>query len=251
MSFLKENKLNVNIPLESKNGKLIEVIDSPFGVLHAIVFNFCEGELIEIDDLTEHQWYLWGAALGDLHHHSKQFTSMYEDNRTRNFATLLKNVEAAIPSKEEAALRELDVIKGWMENLDQTSENYGFIHFDFELDNLIWSGKKVQVIDFEDSIDGWFAADIANALRDLFSVGVNLSHKYFQLFIKGYRTKITITEKELNEIPMFLRFHNLFSYSILLQTLDIGTSANNPEWIKDLNNKLESKRLDCKRSFNK
>ena len=89
----------------------------------------------------------------------------------------LAELDRWLPQSESLARRELETIKTWLTTLEINQDNYGVIHFDFELDNLIWDGDNVQIIDFESSMEHWYAADIAFALRDLFNGKVDFSNE--------------------------------------------------------------------------
>lgn len=45
-------------------------------------------------------------------------------------------VEVTIPPEEQGAWNELKMLRAWAESLEKSEENYGIIHYDFELDNL-------------------------------------------------------------------------------------------------------------------
>ena len=44
---------------------------------------------------------------------------------------------------------------------------------------------------------------------------------YLQRFLEGYKSKMNLTESEINAIPMFLRLHNLITFTDLLRTSDV------------------------------
>ncbi|WP_042149423.1 hypothetical protein [Paucisalibacillus sp. EB02] len=70
--------------------------------------------------------------------------------------------------------------------------------------------------------DGWYAANIAFALRDIFANEVDLANTFFKQFMEGYTSQTSITEAESDNIVMFLRFQNLLTYTKLLNTLDLS-----------------------------
>lgn len=217
LSFLSMNEVSVNRPERSKKGNMVEETKNDLGVFQAVVFRFLTGAQYEVEELSERQLYLWGEALGNLHSYSKQFI---KKSSTRNQLTDLENF---LPESESSARRELETLKTWFMTFDINEANYGIIHFDFELDNLIWDGDNVQMIDFESSMEHWYTADIAFALRDLFNGDVDFSNNSFQLFLEGYRSKMHVTDKEINAIPMFLRFHDLITFADLLRTVELRT----------------------------
>ncbi|TDL67514.1 hypothetical protein E2R56_20205 [Rhodococcus qingshengii] len=249
LTFLTEQQVNVNLPIPSLNGNIIETIQCPLGVFYAVVFNYLEGTLFDIDEIEESHYFLWGEALGNLHHYSQAYSQSQFHSDKHTIQGLVTKAEQFLSSSEVFACKELEVLKSWMNDLPINKQNYGLIHFDFELDNLIWSGEKVQIIDFESSVYGWFSADIAFALRDLFPTEIDLSNPLLQLFLKGYRTKKEITDSELLDLPMFLRLHNLITFTGLLKTLDIKSNTSNPEWVEGLIKKLNTKIENYRNSF--
>lgn len=239
LSFLSMNKVRVNIPVVSKNGNMVEEAQSYLGVFQAVVFRYLSGTQYEVEELSERQLYLWGEALGNLHSYSKRFA---KKNSTRNnYLQQLAELESFLPQSESLARKELESLKTWLMTLEINEDNYGIIHFDFELDNLIWDGDNVQMIDFESSIEHWYTADIAFALRDVFKGDVDFSNKSFQLFLEGYRSEMKVTDEEINAIPMFLRLHDLITFADLLRTVDVENDLEHPQWVNALHKKLESK----------
>ena len=247
LSFLSMNEVSVNIPERSKKGNMVEETKNDVGVFQAVVFRFLSGAQYEIEELSERQLYLWGEALGNLHNCSKQFIK--KSSSRNDYVQQLTDLENFLPESESSARRELETLKTWFMTFDINEANYGIIHFDFELDNLIWDGDNVQMIDFESSMEHWYTADIAFALRDLFNGDVDFSNNSFQLFLEGYRSKMHVTDKEINAIPMFLRFHDLITFADLLRTVDVENDLNNPQWTIALCNKLESKIDDYRDGF--
>ena len=247
LKYLYKNNVCVNIPLKSLAEQEVEVCHTSIGVFYGVVFNYFEGCIYDIDELEEKQFELWGEALGGLHQVSVNCSTIQRISHLDN----LNATKHLLKGQEHAAHQELLTLTHWLGTVQKTSRNYGLIHFDFELDNLIWDGDKVQIIDFDSSISSWYVADIAFALRDLFENGVNLTNKYFVAFVKGYRKKMEVSQQDLHEIPMFLRLHNLETFVKLQTIIDIETSTlhENPQWLIDLVNKLERKVKAYRESF--
>jgi len=248
LSYLSTNEVSVNTPVLSKNGNMVEEANSDLGLFQAVVLRFLTGAQYEIEELSERQFYLWGEALGKLHNCSKQFVKK-NDSRI-DYVHQLAELDIYLPQSESLARSELETVKTWLSQLDINQDNYGIIHFDFELDNLIWDGDNVQIIDFESSMEHWYTADIAFALRDLFKGNVDLSNKSFQLFLEGYRSKMDVSDRDINANPLLLRLHNLITFTNLLRTLNVEKDVNNPQWMKALNEKLESKLDEYRDGFN-
>ncbi len=244
LAYLEEKQLSVHQAYPSIAGNLVETLESSLGTFYATVFTFLEGEQYEMEDLTKTQFYLWGEALGELHKHSKEYKERGEYTLSKAFMS----ASDIIPESEHSARHELAVVNNRLESLKQTPQNFGRIHFDFELDNLIWK-DGFQIVDFESSLDGWYCADIAFALRDLFVEKVELTDPSFQQFLQGYRSKTAITDEEIAHIPMFLRLHNLISFAKLVKTVDVERNPEHPEWLEGLRAKLCLKIEDYRSGF--
>ena len=140
-----------------------------------------------------------------------------------------------------AALHALDQLKMQLDQLAINEQNFGLIHFDFELDNIIWNEGQPGIIDFDDSASYWFVADIAFALRDLFEDSadkVDFQNETFLQFIRGYASVRPIDPEELKLIPLFLRVHNLFGYARIYRSLTPINPAGEPTWLTELRGKL-------------
>lgn len=126
----------------------------------------------------------------------------------------------------------------WFESIHGTQDNFGLIHFDFELDNLCWDDDGViQMLDFDDCSYYWYAADIALALRDLFHEKVDYKNVQFKSFLAGYRSQCAIDDVSLGHLPMFLRMSNLVGYADLVRVVDISF-AETHNWLRPLHEKL-------------
>jgi Ser/Thr protein kinase RdoA (MazF antagonist) len=87
-------------------------------------------------------------------------------------------------------------------------------------------------------------ADIAYALRDLFddrADHVDLTDERFRAFVNGYRSVRTMSEDELQLIPLLLRLHNLVSMGRLYASLGAGPADDEPQWMTDLRQKFHNK----------
>ena len=149
---------------------------------------------------------------------------------------------ANLPASEPAVHKAIAQLRNRLNTLPVTPQTFGLIHFDFELDNLIWTEQGLVAIDFDDSAWYWFVADIAFALRDLFDdevAKINSHHESFQAFIAGYQTEKSITADELALIPLFLKLHHAIGFGQLTRALEVELPADEPIWATTLRQKLE------------
>ena len=226
-------------PIVAKSGNFVESVSTTYGVLHASVFEKIEGDQLTSADLSSQQIVRWGQALGELHNASSAVGNpgrlSWEDH--------LANAARELSHERNAVRSALRKTEAQLHQLPRESSNFGVIHFDFELDNIIWEGDLPRPIDFDDSAAYWFVADIAFALRDLFEDNanqVNLANESFCDFVTGYRRVRPIESSEIDHVPLFLRLHHLLSLSRLHRAVTPPVPGEMP-WMADLRQRLSEK----------
>ncbi len=245
LNHLLDKGLSVSAPTPSQSGRLVESVQTPLGIFHATAFEELAGEQLDIEHADPGIFARWGRALGELHQASKGYQTAGRQTIQEKLATALD----CLPGSEVAALATAEDLRKQLARLSINQENYGLVHFDYELDNIVWSKNGVAALDFDDSVYCWFSADIAFALRDLFgdSPGnIDLQSDSVQHFVRGYRTAKCVTQEELNLIPLFLRLHNLLTFAKLHRALGVEEPKDEPEWLKGLRTKL-SEKISCYR----
>jgi Ser/Thr protein kinase RdoA (MazF antagonist) len=240
LQYLDSKAINVAKPVTSKTNKYIEESKTAYGTFFSVVFERIIGKQKEIDELDLQGFFEWGRSLGELHKVLKNIPeSISIQRKTHN--ELFEELINAYPPKDKVEEAEKKRIVEWFKSLAMKSENYGLIHYDFELDNLIWDNSGITIIDFDDCIYSWYIADIAYALRDLFDEGETdrKNDKRFIKFIDGYKSKTELHKEELLQLPYFFRLHNFISYKKLQRSIDIDISDDNPKWMNELIEKLK------------
>jgi Ser/Thr protein kinase RdoA (MazF antagonist) len=201
--------------------------------------------------LDERQFGLWGRNLGALHYAGRGFATTGRPA----WSDHILFARRTIPASEENALRELHAISGVLSKLPNDCANYSLIHYDFELDNIVWKNENAGILDFDDCVFHWHEGDIAFALRDLFDnrvEKVDFNCNRFAAFLKGYRSAKGIDDQAIQRIPLFLRLHNLILFARLIYCLsdefehDLSTE---PEWARNLRRKLEGVMDKCRDGF--
>lgn len=248
VNFLWEQSLNVAKPVRSLNGKFIEVVETELGIFYAVVFEALPGKHIEYEEITDEQLYLWGEALGKLHQTLKQMPEKYQVKRP-NWREHLSEVKRLIPSNEVVASRELERVIRWAESLSVSKENYGIVHYDFELDNIVFENKKIGMLDFDDCSSYWYVADIVYALRD--DGDFSLTSSNIKKFIEGYQRETNLDLELLKDYSWFERFHKLVIFAKLIRSVDIEETEQHPDWLNNLRARLCRTLDDCRRSFEK
>lgn len=238
LEYLREQPITVALPVRSQYGNFIERVETKIGMYYAVVFNALPGKQLEIEELEEADFLTWGNHLGKLHMIFKQMPSEYRDAR-QSWQDQLSTAYEKLPIHEKAALVELNTINQWAKGLPVTNEHFGLIHYDFELDNLSWMDGVLGMLDFDDSMSHWFAADIAFALRDILKTSDDLENPFVKAFITGYQSETTLDQQLVNELPMFIRMHNIITFVKLLQIAEVPDGFYLTEGLINLKTKLE------------
>jgi Ser/Thr protein kinase RdoA (MazF antagonist) len=235
-------------PIRSLSGNDVESVSTAQGVFHAVVFEALPGKQVDFDEVTPEMFRRWGKALGELH----QAAQGYAGGGRLTWDDHLALIADRLPPHEKSARKALDQLDSRVRKLPIHPQNFGLIHFDFELDNIIWDGNRLGLIDFDDCAWYWFVADIAFALRDLFDDSadqIDFDHPALHAFLNGYRTAKGMDQDELQLIPLFLRIHNLLTFAKLLHTLASSEQPDDPTWLGELRQKLTRKVNTYRESF--
>jgi Ser/Thr protein kinase RdoA (MazF antagonist) len=147
-----------------------------------------------------------------------------------------------IPADAGKVQKELERIASEFEALPTDRDVCGLIHFDFELDNLVWRGDIAQILDFDDCARGWYVADVAFALRDIFDAGAGLDDPRVRTFLDGYAVRCPLDEALLARLPLFSRLARLIQFGRITRSLDLDESPDNPAWLNTLIEKLRRRR---------
>lgn len=84
----------------------------------------------------------------------------------------------------------------------ESPETFSLIHADFTPDNIIYDGKDLAIIDFDDAAYGWHLYDIASALVEC-RYDEDLPVLQSEL-LDGYRELRPLTERDIDLLPVFI-----------------------------------------------
>lgn len=243
--------LGVVKPIPSLSGRLTETIETANGTTVAMLVPAAAGEDVSVDDLTISQAEAWGQALAELHQASLDSRSLQDSFQDGAF-----HVEAFRAPGQDAGERPASAARTAVRNgiqrvaeaiaqLDPATHSRGVCHGDFELDNIRFSPNGPVFFDSDEAHFGWFAGDVALAVRDLMGVtlGSRQRPRLLDAFLAGYRRRRLFTEEEERSLPL----HSLAASGRLLiqldRVLDAGWNPDEPEWIRDLHASIAEHRL--------
>lgn len=239
LRYLLDNGLSVSAPVKSQANRYLEIVKTELGVFTVVLFEKANGQVFEVDQIDDERTVTWGSKLGELHCLLKKVPQDIANSRL-SYKVLLEFIKQYISEYEQFLLQEYQALSASLKKIPIDNDNFGLIHFDFDIDNILWNDRDITIIDFDDMVKLWFGADILFAVRSLFyNKPLDLNNQKLKLFIQGYKRKTSFDEEMLNHFPDFLRLHRLFFIARLRRSLDIKDTSNYPEWIGRLTAKIK------------
>ncbi|WMM23822.1 phosphotransferase [Tissierella sp. MB52-C2] len=240
--YLKSREYPVLSTVPSKDNKELVEVDTPWGKYFAVVFDRVAGIQLGEIEYTQEICRKHGEYLGKLHRLSSEYKP---DKRLRwSYEDVLEWIEKELEDfpNEILAKQEAKMVRDYLSKIPKDDQNFGLIHYDFELDNIFYdqSADRLNIIDFDDAMYHWYAMDIERSLNNIISE--TSCEDYSMLrenFIMGYTQEFNVSDEMLLYMPMLRRFANLYGYTRVLVSAK-ETWDNEPRWMLDLRDKLMS-----------
>ncbi|MDE7283793.1 MAG: phosphotransferase [Lachnospiraceae bacterium] len=242
LCYLQNRSYPAVVPVASNSGELVVTLDSIWGKYYASVFMEVDGISIENTDYSEHILFAYGKALGQLHILSAEYSPENKKWTYRDALLWIGKVlkEYHAPDK---MLTELDEVQQALNELPQTSDTFGLVHYDFEPDNVFWdeNNQCCTAIDFEDGMYHFFLVDLEQALDALLeNIPADEQSNAKNTFLSGYQSVKTLEPDYDEKLKLMRRFCNLYSYARLIRCV-AEEYSNEPDWMVKLREKLHSK----------
>ena len=204
----------------------------------ASLFRAVSGNTVDAEELTPAAARSWGRGLALLHELSTRLADRPDLPRWLE----ILNKAGELMREHELRVAASTVI-GALARLPNSAGLFGVVHGDPELDNVIWVRDGTPVfVDLDDAAWSWFAADVCFALRDFATPAAapDLAAEPVASFLAGYREQRTLTDAELEALPLFARAHALITLAQLERPRAEPVDPSWPEWAKMLRMKLEA-----------
>ncbi len=205
----------VAAPLRSPVGRLVEQVHWDDSLWCVSACAVVEGETYDDEELTPDRAAAWGRVLADVH-------------RT---GSSVANPSAGTPTPPPS-----------LAGLPAGPDVVGMLHGDPEPDNVVWpaDADAPVLVDLDDAAMGWFAADVAFALRAWSppAGAPPLDHPIVAAFVAGYRDIRPLTDAELGWLPLFARWQAETQLSRLVPVAAESPDESWPQWAHDLAEKI-------------
>lgn len=218
-------------PIPARDGETLQTLDHPFvpEPRYAVMFEFLPGQEPDPNDLGSFEQL--GAVTAHLHAHVREWpeaTTLIRhtwdlDSMFFGPKPLWGHWQDGLGVHgERAALlgRLAEHLRDRLSWYGKTRDNFGLIHADLRLANLLISNDRVQVIDFDDCGFSWFIYDLASALS--FIEEQPQVPDLIRAWVRGYRSVRPLSAEDEAEIPTFIMARRL------LLTAWVGSHQESP-----------------------
>lgn len=258
ISYLESNDFDVAERLPSKLGRTLETVEIDGRAYHASIFKRVKGQRVDRIDLTDDLLFKLGRTLAELHNLSEGYEPSNGIKKRPDYCSRLSWVKALLESDRamgsadhNEAMDLLEYLEECLDKLLKTSQNFGLIHYDYDLDNLFYDedSDAVSVIDFDDALYHWYYLDILNfeeSLEDELDGEVLANAK--KAFKSGYVSLRASDPNIEKQAELLMKYSALISYAVCLYSS--SELANDPpEWMINLRSKLTGNMENKKQIF--
>ncbi|MDP4091718.1 MAG: phosphotransferase, partial [Bacillota bacterium] len=205
--FLGENGVDIIYPVVNRNNMLMETVEGDTHIFVGYVMNRIDGIHPSMEECNPHFFMNFGRAIGRLHRITKQYPK-WKGNILGGDCEVLGWQEELDGFYEWC--KDEDIKKCWLSmknellNLPITRDTYGFIHNDPHIQNIMKTGDRITLIDFDVANFHWFATDISIAPQSvLFSQSGGFERPvsnleplkiFFDNFMNGYEMENHLDE---------------------------------------------------------
>lgn len=250
--YLAEHGANIARPLPAASGQLIEEVTTPEGTFFIASFEQAAGRFIDVNNLDEWKPQLfetWGETIGTIHRLTEDYVP--QDPAIRRPAwsrhdPSLQAIEDYFAEHDPAIAEKCRSLLQAISQLPITEDTYGLIHNDFHQGNLFLDQGRLTVFDFDDARYGWLAYDLAAAFYHAYWQGTSshpartdFAEEFMRHFLTGYRRVRVLPRATLNQMPLFLKWREMFLYHLFSTCWDPG---NLLDWqaytMKDLRHRI-------------
>jgi Ser/Thr protein kinase RdoA (MazF antagonist) len=220
--YLFDNGGSVSNVISSVKGNLVEEIIVKGHTFYVSLFDKAKG--IQLADnnyqyregvpLSEY-FYSCGKVLGKLHQLSKEYNpvhrryTFFDKYNAEYINKLIPDSYALLKVKLKDHLKVL-------EELDQSPELFGMVHFDYSDGNFIidYNTGDITVYDFDNSCFCWYMYELANLwvhgvgwvqFEPDVSKRKKFMEEYFETVLTGYRSETQIEDSMLDKLPLFIQ----------------------------------------------
>jgi len=231
--YLSDNGIPCLCPIPSIHDDLVEVLEDEGRSYQCYAWHKLEGHtLADLHPRELSSFYAnWGTMLGKCHLLATEYTLWHE--------SVSVEAQALSRVRERDGLAEMNpdpqVRQAWFElhaRLDERSfdrSTHGFIHNDPHPQNIIQSGSRLSLLDFDVAGLHFFATDVAICLySECARAAFHSKHRvpkaemyelFVRPFIAAYMSGYPLPESELRDIELFLNYRRMIMFTVFYEQI--------------------------------
>lgn len=240
MSWLRQindyTPLIVANPINGKDGKPIQQILGPDkNIYYCIICNYLKGS--EPDESNPKKMVADFEMLGETTAYLHRQASIWNGTKTINrmewtYDNIIGSTAAwgswhDFEEMTQDACEFLEescrIIKKRLARYGKTQNNWGLIHADLRLANILVEDEQIKVIDFDDCGFGWYLHDLASSIS--FIEHKEIVPDLVNAWLKGYKKVMPFTDTDFEEIDTFILMRRLQLMAWLASHKESGPAA--------------------------
>lgn len=135
------------------------------------------------------------------------------------------------PDAEEFLERACLIIRKRLKHYRRNADNWGLIHADLRLANILVDDTQIKVIDFDDCGFGWYLHDLASSIS--FIEHKKIVPDLINAWLSGYKKVMPFTDTDFEEIDTFILMRRLQLMAWLASHKESGPASQLAEGYLD------------------
>ena len=216
-ALIDDGEIRTPRPLRADDGTCLHPLDEGDAPRLAVAFEFCEGKEPNPDGDLRASFTQLGEITARLHTQSRRWrTPDGFVRKTWDFATTIGDTPhwgdwrhaMGLDTRSLPILEKVTVaLARALEQIGQSEDNFGLIHADLRLTNLLVDGDRLAVIDFDDCGVSWHLYDFAAAIS--FMETSPHIPELQAAWLQGYRTVQPLSQDQVDTLPTFVMLRRL------------------------------------------
>lgn len=221
LDHLRKNNVNIAFPLQSENGKLMEVIPAGDTYFTVVKYSKAEGRQVTFRDWNDSFFEELGRLTGRLHNATKSYVPetgivLRDDCVVTDAERVRKNIVAG-----SELINAMDKLLQRVNAIPRDKNSYGLLHNDINDGNMFLNKGKICLFDSADCAYSWFVTDIAVILLyAIINFDNNLPNQRLTMLVrnfmthfwKGYLEYNQLSQNEVALIPDIMHLKSIFAF---------------------------------------
>ncbi len=238
--YLAQNGVHASLPILTNDHQLIAVYEEQEKYFITTAFHAAPGRCFDKND--PELWgpalfRKWGETMGRMHFLTQSYDAARVAVKRNEWGIWNISNPHLQQGRYHILLKKQQKLERQIASLPKDRQSYGMIHNDLHPFNFHIEKGDITVFDFDDSIYGWFALDIAIAAAHAVWWGSpaedrssrnEFAKRFLDEFLAGYDKQNRLDSYWIRQIPMFMDYRKSCSYFWWLSDWDGDESHLTP-----------------------